>query len=124
MVEKILVVDSNDEQRSLCEMALKGEGYEVVTVHNGWAALSETKARMPDVIVLDLMISDMDGVELLDKLISINRKLPIIIHTATEEFKDNFMTWCADAYIIKSSDLLELKDKIRELLDPSENAYV
>lgn len=123
-MEKILIIDGNNAQCRLCEMELKDEGYEVVTVYNGYAALSEVKTCMPDVVVLDIMIPDMDGLELLDKLISTNRKLPIIIHTVREEFKDNFMTWCADAYIIKSSDLIELKGKIRELLDKAENAYV
>ncbi len=110
-------MDGNDNQRRLCEIGLKSEGYEVVSVRNRWAALLEIKTRMPDIVVLDIMIPGMDGIELLNKLISINRKLSIIIHTATDDFKDNFMTWCADAYITKSSDLMELKDKIRELLE-------
>jgi DNA-binding response OmpR family regulator len=122
-VKKILIVDGNHEQCRLCEMELKGEGYGVVTARNGGTALSETKARMPDIVVLDIVMPDMDGIELLDKLISVNRNLSIIIHTSKEEFKDNFMTWCAEAYIIKSSDLIELKNKIRELLDKSENIY-
>ncbi len=121
---KILIVDGNDTQRRLCETGLKSEGYEVVTVRNGWAAILEIKTRMPDIVVLDIMIPGMDGIELLNKLISINRKLSIIIHTATDDFRDNFMTWCADAYITKSSDLIELKDKIRELLDKSQRVCV
>lgn len=124
MMGRILVVDGNDSHRHLCELGLKDEGYEVITVRNGWAALLEVKTRMPDVVVLDIIIPGMDGIELLNKLISMNRKLPIIIHTLTDDFRDNFMTWCADAYITKSSDLIELKDKIRELLDKSKKIYV
>ncbi|HHT9126666.1 MAG TPA: response regulator [Candidatus Brocadiia bacterium] len=123
-MEKILIIDGNDDQRRLCEIELKSEGYEVITVRNGWEALLETKNRVPDVVVLDIMIPGMDGIELLSKLISINRNLPIIIHTSTDDYRDNFMTWCADAYITKSLDLMELKDKIRELLDKSKRAYV
>lgn len=123
-MEKILIVDGNDTHRRLCEIGLKSEGYVVVSVHNGWAALLEVKTCMPDIVVLDIIIPGMDGIELLNKLISMNRKLPIVIHTATDDFRDNFMTWCADAYIMKSSDLMELKDKIRELLDKSKKVYV
>ena len=123
-MKKILIVDGNDNQRRLCEIGLESEGYAVVSVRNGWAALLEIKTRMPDIVVLDIVIPGMDGIELLNKLISINRKLPIIIHTATADFRDNFMTWCADAYITKSSDLIELKDKIRELLDKSKMVCV
>lgn len=123
-MEKILVIDGNNEQCRLCKMELSNAGYEVITVFNGCAALLEAETCVPDVIVLDVAIPDVDGIELLNKLISSNRNLPVIIHTSTEAFKDNFMTWCADAYIIKSSDLIELKDKIRELLDKSNNVCV
>lgn len=122
-MEKILIIDGNDAQCQLYETELKGEGYEVVTACHGYSALSEMKTWMPNVVVLDIMIPDMDGIELLDKLITFNRKLPIIIHTSSEEFKDNFMTWCADAYIIKSTDFSELKGKISQLLSKTENTY-
>jgi DNA-binding response OmpR family regulator len=124
VMEKILIIDGNNAQCRLCKMELSNEGYDVITVFNGCSALLEAETCMPDVIVLDVAIPDVDGIELLNKLISSNRNLPVIIHTSTEEFKDNFMTWCADAYIIKSSDLIELKDKIRELLDKSNNVCV
>lgn len=123
-MEKILIIDGNDAQSHLYETELKREGYEVASICNGYIALSEVKTFMPDVVVMDIVIPDMDGIELLDKLITFNRKLPIIIHTSSEEFKDNFMTWCADAYIIKSTDFLELKGKIRQLLSKTENIYV
>ena len=70
-MQKILIIDGNNAQCHLCEMELKGEGYEVVTVYNGCVGLSKVKTCMPDVVVLDIMIPDMDGIELLDKLIFI-----------------------------------------------------
>jgi DNA-binding response OmpR family regulator len=50
------------------------------------------------------------------KILSKHKDIPIIIHTAHSNYKSTFMSWAADAYIIKSSDLSELKNKIEELL--------
>jgi hypothetical protein len=52
----------------------------------------------------------------MEKILSKNKKQLVILNTAYSVYKDNFMTWAADAYIIKSSDLTELKEKIKELL--------
>ena len=49
-------------------------------------------------------------------MLSRDSTLPVIIHTAYSHYKDNFMTWTAEHYIIKSSDLTELKAKIKEVL--------
>ena len=58
----------------------------------------------------------MSGIESIGKILSKHKKIPIIINTAYSSYKDEFMSWSADAYIIKSSDLKELKDKIKELI--------
>jgi DNA-binding response OmpR family regulator len=60
----------------------------------------------------------MDGIEAHGKMCRINNQVPTIYLTAYTSYRDNFMTWAADAYIIKSADLTELKDKIKELLQP------
>ncbi len=52
----------------------------------------------------------------MDMILSKHKGIPIIINTAYSIYKDNFMSWVADAYIVKSSDLTELKNKIKELL--------
>jgi len=58
----------------------------------------------------------MDGVEALGRILSEDNQLPVILHTAYATYKDNFMTWSADAYVVKSSDRSELKDEIRRVL--------
>ena len=58
----------------------------------------------------------MDGVELLGRLLAVNNRLPVVIHTAFNHYKDNFMTWAADAYVVKHSDCEELKQTIRQVL--------
>ena len=65
---------------------------------------------------MDINMPKMSGIESIGKILSEHKKIPIIINTAYSSYKDDFMSWSADAYIIKSSDLKELKDKIKELL--------
>ena len=59
----------------------------------------------------------MDGIEAMGRVLSEHNKLPVILNTAYASYTDNFLTWSADAYVIKSSDLTELKDTIKKLLD-------
>ncbi len=69
------------------------------------------------VVVMDICMPEKDGIETLTALLSRKHGIPIILNTAFPQYKENSMTWGAEAYLIKSSDLTELKRKIREVLD-------
>jgi CheY-like chemotaxis protein len=112
----ILLVEDDRNQCLLYEQELMLEGYEIVTATNGKEALEIVKEQQPDLIVMDIIMPKMDGIETMGIVLSKIKGIPIIINTAYANYKDNFMSWAADAYIIKSSDLSELKDKIKELL--------
>jgi DNA-binding response OmpR family regulator len=58
----------------------------------------------------------MDGIEALGHILSKDGTIPVVLHTAYSSYKDNFMTWSADAYVVKSADLSELKSRLREVL--------
>jgi DNA-binding response OmpR family regulator len=112
----VLIVDDDRNQRTLYSRELGEEGYEVLTAADGREALEVFALRSPDVVVLDVQMPNMDGIETLGRLLSADRRIPVILHTAYSSYKTNFMTWSADAYVVKSSDLTELKAKIREVL--------
>lgn len=115
-MKKILVVEDEQHQRELYAVELQEEGYEVDQASNGKEAVDKVKTNKYDCIVLDIRMPEMDGIEALGKILSRDKKVPIIIYTAYSNYKSNFMTWTADAYITKSSNLNELKDKIKELV--------
>ncbi|HSV97928.1 MAG TPA: response regulator [Spirochaetota bacterium] len=115
-MRKILVVEDEQHQRELYTMELQDEGYEVDQAANGREAVDKVKANKYDLVVLDIRMPEMDGIEALGKILSRDKKIPIIIYTAYSNYKSNFMTWTADAYITKSSNLDELKGKIQEIL--------
>jgi len=116
-MENVMVVDDDEGIRCLYEQVLTDEGYKVILASDGLEAVEIFKNIKPDIVVLDIRMPGMDGIELLGKVLDMDRKLPIIINSAYSMYKNNFLTWMADAYVIKSSDLTELKLKIRELLE-------
>ena len=113
---KLLVVEDDSNQRQLYAQELTDDGYEVVTAADGREALRALESEKPDLVVLDIAMPGMDGVEALGKILDKDRRIPVILNTAYTSYKDNFMTWSADAYVVKSGDLTELRTQIRELL--------
>ena len=110
----ILLVEDDKNQRLLYEQELSQEGYEVVTASNGKEALEKVQVQPPDIVIMDINMPKMDGIEAIGRILSRNKEIPVIINTAYSNYKDNYMSWAADAYIVKSSDLSELKDTIKE----------
>jgi CheY-like chemotaxis protein len=116
MMKHILVVD---DEKHICELyksELEDEGYLVTVANSGEEALSEVDRNPPDLIVLDIQMPGMDGVETLEKLIGRDKGIPVILNTAFSHYKEDFTTWGADAYVVKSSDTSKLKKEIKRLL--------
>lgn len=113
----VLLVDYNTNQRTLYEVALRKEGYNVVSVGSAKEALLNVAVWSPDIIVLDILMPDMDGIQLICKLF--NERHKIVVHTAYEAYENNLVMCGVDAYILKSSGLTTLKNKIHELLEQS-----
>ena len=112
----ILVVEDDKNQRLLYEQELKLEGYEIVTASDGKEALEKVQEQLPDIIIMDINIPKMDGIETMGRILSKNKEIPIIINTAYSNYKDFFMSWAADAYIVKTADLSDLKNALKEVL--------
>ena len=113
----ILVVEDEKNQALLYRNELSAEGYSVSVARDGREAVTMAKLNPPDLLVLDINMPGMDGIEAMGKILGENNRIPIVINTAYSSFKDNFMTWSADAYIVKSADLTELKKAIKEILE-------
>jgi len=114
--QRILVVDDEEPVRLLCKAELEEEGFEVVSTSKARQALELVAREAVDLVVLDIQMPDMDGIEALQKIVGKKRDMPVIINSAYPNFKNNFMTWIADDYVVKSPDLQELKDKIKSTL--------
>src|SRR5688500_699832 len=103
---RILVVDDEASARSGLEKLLRQEGYEVESADGGAAALALRDERTFDVVVTDLKMPGMDGVELMKKLKDLDRDLPVIVVTAFSDVSSavNAMRAGAEDYLTKPVD--------------------
>jgi DNA-binding response OmpR family regulator len=115
-VEKILCIDDDLSLLRLYQEELSEEGYHVVLAKDGKEGLAKFEKEKPQVVIMDIRMPVMDGIEALTAMLGKDRQVPVILNTAYPQYKENFMTWGAEAYVIKSSDLTELKKTIREVL--------
>lgn len=113
---KLLVIEDDDNQRLLYEEELRYAGYEVVSAKSGQEGLAVLREQAISVVLLDIAMPGMDGIETLGKILDLNNEMPVVLNTAYSSYKDDFMTWAAEAYVVKSSDLTELRRTLREVL--------
>lgn len=113
---KILIVDDENFERIFYEKRLTDAGYDVILAENGFEAIEKVKNERPDLVILDIKMPGIDGIETLGKICQENYNLPVIINTNYEVWRENFRSRVADAFVVKSPDLKELKKKIKELL--------
>lgn len=116
---RLLVVDDERDIRHLYAAELEDEGYEVETAGTGADAAALLQERDFDLVILDIQMKGESGLQLLQKIVKEKGRLPVILCTAFSCYKEDFSSWLADAYVVKSSDLSELKSEIRRLLDKS-----
>jgi DNA-binding response OmpR family regulator len=114
---RILVVDDEIFIRMLYKKEFESEGYEVMAAGGEGEAMAAMRGFRPDLVILDIELSDSNGLELLNRLRQEYRDVVVILNSAYSTYKADFQSWLADAYIMKSSDLNPLKGKVRDLLE-------
>lgn len=114
---KILIVDDEEGIRILYAMELEDEGYEVVTLPDGQNLLETLDNEHPDCIVLDIKMKEYNGLDLLQQIRKKYYDLPVILNSAYSSFKVDLKAVAADYYVVKSSDLTELKAKLKVALE-------
>lgn len=115
-MKKILLVEDDVNQRLLIKEELEECHYQVDEAGNGREALEKLQGSDPDLVLLDIRMPEMDGIEALGRLVEERKELKVILHTAYSKYKDNFLSWSADDYVIKSSDMEELLQKVKNQL--------
>jgi len=113
---KILVIEDYKPLRLLYQEELENDGYNVSTAANADYALEQTMREDFDLIITEIRMPRKNGLDLMAEVLARITETRIIIYSAYECYKSDFMTWAADAYLMKSSSLLELKKTVRELL--------
>ncbi len=117
---KILLVEDERNLRLLYKKDLEQDGHTVITASGAAEGLSLADAERPDLVVMDIRMPGMDGLEAMGRLLEKHPKLPVILNSAYSAYKDNFLSWAADAYVVKSSDTSELRAAVRDVLSRAE----
>ena len=114
----VLVVDDEAVLAEMVSMALRYEGWNIATAGDGAAALESARSQRPDVVVLDVMLPDMSGLEVLRKLREESPQLPVLLLTAKDALEDRIagLTAGGDDYVTKPFSLEEVVLRLRALL--------
>jgi DNA-binding response OmpR family regulator len=113
---RILLVEDEPSLLELYQKELEDEGFKVITTTDGDQAIDLTKRVLPGLVVLDIKINNLLGLDVLREIKTFDNRIPVILNSAYATFRADFSSWMADAYVVKSSDLTELKRSIKKLL--------
>jgi two-component system, OmpR family, response regulator TrcR len=115
---RVLLVDDERALTNLVRMALQYEGWDIDVAHDGQEALDMYQANVPDVVVLDIMLPDLDGLGVMERLRQSATYTPILFLTARDSVRDRVagLTAGGDDYMTKPFSLEELVARLRGLL--------
>ena len=115
---RVLVVDDEVNIAELISMALRYEGWAITTAHTGTKAVREAKDHRPDAIVLDVMLPDIDGFEVLRRIRANQPDVPVLFLTARDAVEDRVagLTAGGDDYVTKPFSIEELVARLRGLM--------
>jgi two-component system OmpR family response regulator len=114
----VLVVDDESVLAEMVSMALRYEGWNIATAGDGSSAIASARAQRPDVVVLDVMLPDMSGLDVLHKLREENPQLPVLLLTAKDAVEDRIagLTAGGGDYVTKPFSIEEVVLRLRALL--------
>ncbi len=114
--DHVLIVDDDQALATLYRVELQETGYRVSVARSSQEAIAQVQKDRPDVVVMDIRMPGMDGLELMGRILSIDRRIRVVLNTAYASYQDSFSSWAADAYVLKSSNLRLLLETIDRLL--------
>ncbi|HHO76283.1 MAG TPA: response regulator [Deltaproteobacteria bacterium] len=118
-MKKILYVENDERLQFLIREELGSDNYEVITASNGKDALDilfNGGENSIDLIIMDIHMPKMDGMDTIGHILKSELDKPLIVYTGYSSYKEDALAMSADAYILKSHDLSELKETIHNLI--------
>lgn len=116
-MKRVLFVDDDEAILELYRQVFAGEGYDVSTCTTMDEARQHLSQHGADAVVLDIRLAEGLGLALLREIKAKSPRLPVILATAYARYQDDFSSWLADEYVVKSADLAELRSALRRHLE-------
>jgi len=113
---RLLIIDDEENIRHLYAADLEDAGYQVDTAENSTVAAELLNRHDFDLVVLDIHMGDESGLDILQNIVKKQKELPVILCSAYSCYKEDFSSWLADGYVVKSSDTSALKTEIERVL--------
>ena len=126
LMDKILIVDDNSDILWVVETVLKRYGFEVMALPRGEEVIPKAKTFCPQLILLDVFLSGIDGIEVCNKLKAnpVTKDIPVIMFSAHTNFPDIKKFCQADDFIAKPFDVNELVRKIKYQIDANKDLHL
>ena len=116
-MKTLLLIDDDEAIQFVYREEFEDEGYNVLSAKDGENGLEIFRSQKPDIVILDILMPGMNGVDVLRQMKMMDASIPVILSSAYQEFKRDLGTWASDAYVVKSGNIEELKQTVKELLD-------
>ena len=115
-MSRILVVDDEPNVRLVYKEVLSDGGYEVLEAESAKEAFDIIKCEPIDLVVLDIKLRSESGLDMLQRITKEFPNLPVILCSAYVSFQNDYTSWLADSYIVKSSDPEALMKEVNKVL--------
>jgi DNA-binding response OmpR family regulator len=118
-MKTLLIVDDDLSLQRLYKEEFEGDGYRVLLASSGVEALELARTRTVDLVIMDIRLDDLgalDGLTTMRRILERDPRVPVILNSAYPSFKTDFASWSAEAYVVKSGDLTELKGEVTRVL--------
>jgi CheY-like chemotaxis protein len=104
-MKKILLVDDEESIHLLYREELEDLGFEVHSAMSGEDAMKILPTLKPNLVILDINMPGMNGIDVLRKIKEMDASLPVILSSAYQEFKQDLSSWASDDFVVKSADM-------------------
>ena len=116
MAYNILLVDDEEDIRFLFSSVLKEEGYNTFEASNSAECFKILDSEKIDLCLLDIKLKGESGIDILQRIVKEYKGIKTILATAYSAYQDDFSTWSADGYWVKSQDTGSLKEEVKKVL--------
>lgn len=119
-MKTVLITEDEEILREIFRDELTDAGYSVIVAKTGKECLELVSKQQVDLVIMDVKLPDITGLELLGKIREINTKVPLMMCTAYDSFQNDYQVWSAgikpDEYLLKPIDLEDLRAKVKNII--------